>query len=266
MFPAKMIVDFNNPTSMKYAEVCVKTWENVLDVEMIQCITPETLPKEKHWSPYWNRSATEKAIICSFLGLLEKIAEGDDFFILEHDAYLFPYEIRTFKDHIETRHNYYYLNPGKACECQWFSQKAARDFIDDMELANSPNSSKQEHTKFKGPLGCVVNIIEKKSDKKNVFPFMPRIHNEQYAYITNGLSIITKSLVGTRCVLANDDKGRTDPSWSEDLIFLPACVNQIVDYKLLTTQQNKSTGKMLPKKQIDWTWVDLDYVRNLYYN
>jgi hypothetical protein len=269
MFPAKMIVDFNNPTSMAYAEVCLKSWEGVLDVEMVQCVVPATLP-DKQWSTRWNRSDTEKSIICSFANLIKLIAdEGQDFFILEHDAYLFPYEKETFLTHINSRKNYYYLNPGKACECQWFSHEAATDWINYYyELAQTDGTHMMCYVK--GPLSAMMGLLHLRSDmkkfSKSIFPFMPRIHNEEYAHITNNLSVITNNPNKSRIVLNNDDKGITDPTWDENLMFLPACVNQIVDYSLLTTQSKKSTGSMQPSKQIDWEWVHIDKLKEILYN
>ena len=44
-FKAVMICDFNNPISMAYSEVAIKTWEPIeaVEVERWQCYTPETI-------------------------------------------------------------------------------------------------------------------------------------------------------------------------------------------------------------------------------
>ena len=47
MIQAKMIVDFDNPVSMKYMELSLKSFKSlsdILEITPVQCTKPETLP------------------------------------------------------------------------------------------------------------------------------------------------------------------------------------------------------------------------------
>jgi hypothetical protein len=103
MIKAYMQVDLNNPLAVRYMEYCLKSYEIVSDiitVEPIQCITPDTLLEELADIPNQDfRSPQEMASLHSNYRMVKRIAENkeDRFWILEHDAYLRPEHEDTFR-------------------------------------------------------------------------------------------------------------------------------------------------------------------------
>ena len=87
-----MSVDFNNPLAMAYCDVALKSFEPVKDVfeiEIVQCIRPDTfldelknIPNQDHSSPM------ELAALHTHYKQILRMAEGESFFHMEHDAYL----------------------------------------------------------------------------------------------------------------------------------------------------------------------------------
>lgn len=99
-----MQVDLNNDLACRYMEYALKSFERVKDIfeiEVVQCVTPETLLPElkdnpnittdpKTGNPLRNRSPCEIASLHSNYRMIKRMSEGERFFVLEHDAYLRP--------------------------------------------------------------------------------------------------------------------------------------------------------------------------------
>ena len=139
-FKAVMICDFNNPISMAYSEVAMKTWEPIkgVEVERWQCYTPETItnnPFKLPWGSYSSASkyknvkhkisTTEKACFTSMFHWWKHIAEtGENIIILEHDAFVrHPEKLNTMIDNWK---DWDVWCPGIAAECIYMNQSFAK--------------------------------------------------------------------------------------------------------------------------------------------
>ena len=98
-----MQVDLNSSLALKYNEVALKSFERVSDIfqiEVVQCVLPSSfLPeldavtqtlKEK-------RSPQEIASLQSNYRMAKRIAQGERFWVMEHDAYLRPEHEDVFR-------------------------------------------------------------------------------------------------------------------------------------------------------------------------
>lgn len=96
-----MQVDLNNELAVRYMEVALKSFERVSDIfeiEVVQCITPETLLPEltsidalnydKNGKLYRMRSPQEIGSMHSNYRMIKRLSQGERFWILEHDAFL----------------------------------------------------------------------------------------------------------------------------------------------------------------------------------
>jgi hypothetical protein len=87
-----MNVDLNNPLAVKYMEVALRSWERVSDifeVEVVQCITPDTLLEGVN-NNLERRSPQELAALHTHYRSAKRMASGERFWNMEHDAYLKP--------------------------------------------------------------------------------------------------------------------------------------------------------------------------------
>lgn len=91
-----MQVDLSSSLALKYNEVALKSFERVSDIfsiEVVQCIVPETLLPELSSVTERlreKRSPQEIASLQSNYRMAKRIAQGERFWIMEHDAYLRP--------------------------------------------------------------------------------------------------------------------------------------------------------------------------------
>lgn len=104
MIKSYMQVDLTNDLACRYMDYALKSFERVKDIfeiEVVQCITPDTLlPELKDnpnitidpdtGKPLRNRSPCEIASLHSNYRMIKRMSEGEQFFVLEHDAYLRP--------------------------------------------------------------------------------------------------------------------------------------------------------------------------------
>lgn len=148
-FKAKQLVDFNNPTSMKYMEYSHKSFNpvsDILDIEPIQCVTPLTLPSDFNFTPKKKRTIYEKACYVSHFSLIKQLSEGDSFFVLEHDAYLRPGQEELFRVLLTSAHELDIFYCGIANEFYTLSSKSAQLVVEMAERNNHNN----------GPMGAVL--------------------------------------------------------------------------------------------------------------
>lgn len=150
MIKAKMICDFNNPISVAYSKIALKTWEAVknVEVERFQCYTPATIndaPFKINWGKYssagkykTNRheiTPTEKACLTSMFHWWKHIADtGEQVIILEHDAYVTnPKKLMALVDEIEGKDLWCV---GIAMECVSMSPSFARYCMSKWQTVN----------------------------------------------------------------------------------------------------------------------------------
>jgi hypothetical protein len=175
---AYMIMDWNNPISVRYAQYSTKSWEKVKDlvsIEPFQCVTPETLDTSYFpWMelPECRKTKTECSILATYyqlylLGTFEK------FIIMEHDAYLYPHREKIF------RQVFKYIdldiwNVGMAVECHSYSSSVSE------QLARLLESNKF----MLGPMGLVHQ-----TNYKGEILFVESGHNTGKGYIGLGKNI-----------------------------------------------------------------------------
>jgi len=139
-YRAILICDFNNPVSMAYSKLAMKSWEPVkgVEVERWQCYTPDTLdsaPFEIQWGRYSSAgkykkdkheiTPTEKACLTSMFHWWKHTAEtGERVIILEHDA--FVRDPDSLSGWIENMHTFDLWNTGIAMECASLSPYFAK--------------------------------------------------------------------------------------------------------------------------------------------
>lgn len=129
-----MITDLNNPISLSYSEIARKSFEcvsDILDIELYQCRIPATLNPKIKFNPAKKRSETEKAILCTYYDLLDRIYTlQEEFIIMEHDAYLWPNQEEEFRNHFNNISRYDIWNVGKAVECHTMTPSMAKQMTD----------------------------------------------------------------------------------------------------------------------------------------
>ena len=90
MAKAYMQVDLNNPLAVRYHERALESFqpvEDVFKIEVIQCITPDTLLEELSFISPKSRSPQEMGSFHSNYRMIKRISKGEVFWIMEHDAY-----------------------------------------------------------------------------------------------------------------------------------------------------------------------------------
>lgn len=136
-----MIVDFNSEVSEFYYKKSLESFaivKDYLDIELVQCITPDTLdpslPYLKHPHP---RTPSEQSCQMSHYNLVKKsINSNERFIIMEHDAYLYPDKDEVFLQMLEEIEKNPVWNCGIAMECYSVDSKFAKiycDFIDNVD-------------------------------------------------------------------------------------------------------------------------------------
>jgi hypothetical protein len=136
---ARMICDFNNELSMKYADYSIKSFEGSgIEIEKVQCVTPDTIKDQSfviEWEDYLRtnkykdqkrvKTITEQACFMSHFREWLLIAEtGKRHIILEHDACLDRPD--KWGHHLPKADIYELWNPGIAMECYTMSPRLAR--------------------------------------------------------------------------------------------------------------------------------------------
>jgi len=155
MIEAYMGVDLNNPLAVRYNELSLKSFEcvsDVLNINVIQCITPDTLFPYLTLSKHKNRSPQEEAHIHSTFRLMRRIANGERLWIMEHDAYLIPEEVDIFRRIMLKYTEMPTCNIGIALECYTVIPKVAKMFCD--HVIND-----KKHT-CRGPMSILHNVTD----------------------------------------------------------------------------------------------------------
>jgi len=180
MIDAFIICDFNNPLSMRYLELSLKSFEPVSDIVNItpvQCTTPDTLPirfeKNQEPIPFYVAKDGVDYLHARFFGgtfcdheihnsimhsqfvLIERIAKGEPIAIMEHDAALinedsFRYMIDQYWGEVDI------FMPGTCMEFYGLSQRYAEKFVELMY--NFPYTD----NRVSGPFGAMLHLETRK--------------------------------------------------------------------------------------------------------
>ena len=133
-----MIADLNNPKSVRYTEIALESWskQNILDIEVIQCYTPETI---EHLEPSYNwmsllqtmqigheSSKSERAGDISHYQLIQKRVDTPErFYVLEHDSYLLNADEFKRQYEFTMKHGLAWANHGLFMSCYSLSREFA---------------------------------------------------------------------------------------------------------------------------------------------
>jgi len=171
-----MQVDLNNELAVRYMNVALKSFESVSDIfeiEVVQCITPDTLLpelKDKNFmttasdgSSLRNRSPQEIGSLHSNYRMIKRLSEGERFWILEHDAYLRPDHEDTFRLVMSKWQQLAAAGLGMAFEFYTMQPEVAKYWIRLLESGT-----------HMGPMGIMHYAVEKwvkdtQNQKRNVY-------------------------------------------------------------------------------------------------
>ena len=201
-----MIVNRDNPVSMKYSEIARESWKPAIDRGLItdivlhQGMTKRTL--ENHQSKYnWQKSLaridggvnnsndmtrSEIAGMCSHWDLMRKQSEETErFFIMEHDAYLL--DVDVFEECMEFmyEHDIAYANLGLYMSCYSYNRHAAGWFYDELTKNRLPINT--------GPYGVVERLYKNYATHY----LSKRNYNNQKFQFMHPFANLTKISVGT---------------------------------------------------------------------
>lgn len=141
-----MIVDFDNPVSMKYSQITAESWQPAIarglisEIILWQGITEKTL--HKHKNKYnWQRSLagidggvnnknsmtpSEMAGMCSHYELMKLQSETTErFYIMEHDAWLLNVDQFEICQEFIFDHDIAWANVGLYMSCYSYNRRAA---------------------------------------------------------------------------------------------------------------------------------------------
>lgn len=120
---------------MKYFEHSQRSFEpvkDILDIEPVQCFTPETLPTENSYKEKDTRTLYEQACFASHYSLVKRLGHGEEFIIMEHDAYLWPDRIDVFYELMNQKEKFSAFYLGIANEFYTLNKPIARKYVSDV--------------------------------------------------------------------------------------------------------------------------------------
>jgi hypothetical protein len=251
---AYMIVDFDNPVSMKYSEIARESWEIahkrglLSGIELYQCVTEQTL--KKHREKYnWQRSLaqidggeknskqmtlSEIAGMSSHWDLMRKQGEETErFFIMEHDAYLL--DVDVFEECMEFmyEHDIAYANLGLYMSCYSYNRHAAGWFYDELTRNRLPINT--------GPYGVVERLYKNYATHY----LSKRNYNDRQFQFMHPFTNLTKVGVGSH---AEEMKNAYNYPAPDPVFGFPTPSTQVWSESLGVTQDHANyTGN--PKTQ-----------------
>lgn len=184
-----MICDFNNPVSMRYVDMSLeslKPLEDIISITPIQCTTPDTLPirypatKYGHENtPFYVSPPTDEGvdycrdryyggtfcdhelyqcIMHSHMQLIERIANGEELMIMEHDCALVNED--SFRELFDIYWGCDGWFPGACMEVYGLSQRFARwmvNLMDDFPFTQKSHGWSLGDQRFSGPMGIITH-------------------------------------------------------------------------------------------------------------
>lgn len=251
---AYMIVNHDNPVSMKYSEIARESWKPAIDrgllTEIIlhQGVTKKTL--HKHQSKYkWQNSLaridggenntkpmtrSEIAGMCSHWDLMRKQGEETErFFIMEHDAYLL--DVDVFEECMEFmyEHDIAYANLGLYMSCYSYNRHAAGWFYSELTKNRLPINT--------GPYGVVERLYKNYATHY----LSKRNYNNQKFQFMHPFANLTKISVGSH---AEEMKNAYNFKAPEPVFGFPTPSTQCWSESLGITQEHANYNEN-PKTQ-----------------
>ena len=238
--------DLKNPIVHKYLEHSLKSFERVKDVfniQIIQCIVPDEilwddnnkkLLDKNSFDPSKGRSPQEIASLMSQYRLHRRLANGERFYIMEHDAYLHPEEELSFRRILEKFHTHFVNNIGIAMECYTSCPDISKMFCEKVE-------NDFAH-KDRGPMTILHNCTDQYVKDK------PKVHNQVW-WPRQGM------------------ENKTGISWNVSTAFrnpnneINAPVTQLVDGSIGSTVTDRPgvKPKYTPQSHPNFKFVTLDF-------
>lgn len=240
MIKAKMIVDFDNPLSMKYMELSLESFEplsDLLEIIPVQCTKPETLPirfdQHTDLPTYLLEGETThprffggdfedhpiyQSIMYSHFKLWrEQVDSGERFIIMEHDAALI--NEKGLRYHLENWQQYDIFMPGACMEFYSISDRWIRKM--DHFLMNYPKGKR-----LSGPYGVMWDLSH----------HLHKGHDDDFVLIPTKLDADNDWLSDGRKV--GDECAMTIAATSRGQIFKP-CVKQYFMMARMNTSPHK---------------------------
>ena len=233
-----MNVDLNNPLAVRYMEVALKSWERVSDVfeiEVVQCITPDTLLPDVN-NDTSTRSPQELAAFHTHYRVAKRIQNGERLWMMEHDAYFRPEGEEFFRMIMtkwERKNSSFQL--GMANEFWTTTPKIAKRFCEEFE-----NGYKR------GPMALLHRVTDQENrERKNR-------HADTYWPANRFKNPEWKNMTGLHVDVSM--------AYSQPLTLFPSPVVQILDveYQSTVTDRPKNANPKTPENQPDMLWISLD--------
>lgn len=136
---AYQLVDLNNPVSVRYSQHSINSFKpvsDILNIVPVQCIVPSTLPQDRFYGDSLKRSVYEQSCFCSHYNLIKKRLSGEKFFIMEHDAYLWPHNQVIFRKLVQNYLKYEVFYIGIANEFYYLSERMCEYYVAALEEGN----------------------------------------------------------------------------------------------------------------------------------
>lgn len=145
---AYMQVDLDNPIAVAYSKLALESFERVSDVfeiEVVQCITPKTYLPELKDLKWKGKTPSEVASFHSTYRMLKRIAQGERFWIMEHDAYLIPEHEETFRKVLKKYKQMGTIVVGMATECFTVCPDVAKIYCENVERGRAYGNMSNLH-------------------------------------------------------------------------------------------------------------------------
>lgn len=241
MIDCYIIVDYNNPVSLKYLELSLESFEPVSDllkITPVQCTTPKTLPirygrneppipsyvardgkdylRPRYFGGSFDDTPAYQAIMHSHYLLMQRIAKGEKIAIMEHDAALvnedsFRRMIDLYWDKVD------FFLPGACMEFYGMSQRLSQWVVETLEDFPFWNG------RITGPFGIVYGFFKRNLIDLDEMSFLvPTKQYDQDLICYNDQNMLD----------ALKAQGETFPPACKQFMFVNARNTSSMDYEL----------------------------------
>tara|TARA_R110000868_G_scaffold94549_1_gene260802 strand:+ start:15821 stop:16573 length:753 start_codon:yes stop_codon:yes gene_type:complete len=249
MIKGYMMCDLKNELARKYMKVALKSFEcvsDIFEIEVIQCITPNALLpilKDKYVVTQ-TRSPGEIAAMHSHYRMVKRLAAGEKFWIMEHDAYLINEE--TFRMLLSKWETFPVAEIGTSNEMYTMWQSVATEYATAIE-AGTPH----------GPMSTLHKVAQSWCVRNNP-----------------GRAIYWPSnwKKDPRWVNVTGVGRSVNEAYGDPAVMIHSAVTQVVDEKYGGTVQDRKNPRYCTDGEFDITkvytkdlhpdsyWVDLDSI------
>ena len=197
---AYMIVDFDNPVSMRYSEVAIDSFQPAIQRGLIseiiptQCIKRDSLSTVKNDYNFRVSKATidgsdgnqkemsgsEIAGMCSHWELMRRQRYEDRFFIMEHDAYLLDVDNFEISYNLMLEHDLCYANLGLYMSCYSYNKRTAQWLYNELIHNQFPINSGPYITVERLLKTFITHYLKKRPEYKlNKYSFLQTFRNHE---------------------------------------------------------------------------------------